>query len=580
MATKNIGDFLITFNNDRTNFPVRGSQHWETINDFGSEKILVTKPDDKWHGFPVKPFEVEPLQIWILGEIYSPIPDFPMHLSKLENLNGHYLVIANEKPLRRWHIITNRLGTMHAYIAGSGCKVSIGTFSPAVAAAAGCTDLEWSSIAGFFKFGFFLGDSTYWKGVRLLKPSTHLIIDYNGSLVSEDRYWRFYYQPDQELTYDEALEQFHSVFGKVLKDQVSGKDVALPLSGGLDSRSTFVELGVPGLGGAKSLFPFSYGYSVDSIETRIAARLASKRKLPIKTWTIQPYLFDQMHQIVVSTECFHDITQCRQSYVVDHLATYATHVLAAHWGDVWLDDMGFQEQTDNPGLDQLSDKLFNIYSKKGSEMFHLLFRDVFPLGWEDYSRDIIRESLHDLDITDYDFKIKAWKTLQWSHRWTLSSLRSYQVALFPILPFYDNRLTDFFCRLPVKYVKDRILQVDYLKQYAPDLAGVIWQGYDANLYQYKYFNTWLLPLRALKKLYRSFSQKSMIQSNWQVQYLDHKGKIGLNHWLLEKGLKIHNYLPIDSLPILLQDFYASPSGIKAYALSMLLTFSAWLENYG
>ena len=51
-------------------------------------------------------------------------------------------------------------------------------------------------------------------------------------------------------------------------------------------------------------------------------------------------------------------------------------------------------------------------------------------------------------IEDADFQVKAFKTDNWSFRWTLSSLRMFQAAAFPRLPFYDHRLADFFCTVP------------------------------------------------------------------------------------------------------------------------------------
>lgn len=46
---------------------------------------------------------------------------------------------------------------------------------------------------------------------------------------------------------------------------------------------------------------------------------------------------------------------------------------------------------------------------------------------------------------------------------------------------------------------ERKLQIEYIKLVAPDLAKVRWQTYDANLYQYQHYDTWLLPRRLLKK---------------------------------------------------------------------------------
>lgn len=58
--------------------------------------------------------------------------------------------------------------------------------------------------------------------------------------------------------------------------------IAVPISGGLDSRSTVATLGrQPGKISPtdEGLWAYSYGYGDDSIETRIAGELAARRGL-------------------------------------------------------------------------------------------------------------------------------------------------------------------------------------------------------------------------------------------------------------------------------------------------------------
>src|SRR5690606_22281775 len=103
-------------------------------------------------------------------------------------------------------------------------------------------------------------------------------------------------------------------------------------------------------------------------------------------------------------------------------------------------------------------------------------------------------------------------------------------------------LIDFFCCVPTEFVRDRRLQIDHLKRYAPDLARVKWQAADANLYLAKY-GYWLgLPGRALRKAQRTLTRHRVIQRNWEVQFLTESGRAGLRKWLLEPGLRLHNYV--------------------------------------
>ncbi len=575
-----IGDLLITFNPVQEPRKSRTIEPWQLAHDFGSAQVWTTEPDESWHGFPLDIYEDERWKLWALGEFFGTRPTWPDCLEDPNSLNGHFLVIAFQKQLKQWHVLSNRLGSMHAYLSRGGGSTAIGTFSPAVASAVGDRSMDWAAIGGFLKFGFFLGDNTYWQNTKVISPATHLILDEKGNVVSKTRYWQWHYEPDLKLSPEAAVEEFGKIFKEVLLEMSSNQNLALPLSGGLDSRSTLAVLGIPDLAGAHALFPFSYGYTENSVETRIARQLAEKRHLPIKTWTVQPYLFNKLDQVIASVEGFQDITQCRQAFVVDELAQNASHVLAAHWGDVWLDSMGYIGQR-LPSRSELSQEIFHKYQKKGSENLPGLLQDTLPFQLDESLQTEIETSLEGFgEIHEKDFMVKAWKTAHWSHRWTLASIRMYQAGLFPVLPFYDNRLVDFFLRIPSDFMTGRKLQIEYIKQIAPDLARVRWQPFKANLYNYRYFNSWLLPQRAANKLVRIFRNEQVIQRNWEVQFLNAQGRQGLSRWLLEDGLKLHEFVSVNCLEKLLQEFFYNPDAVSGYTVSMLLTLSVWLEKYG
>lgn len=575
-----IGDFLVAFGGEDRQIAWRSSQPSAVILGSASGILHVSEPDDQWNGFPLNESEDESWHIWLLGELYEETALTPQVFDHPERLNGHFLLFGFAKVQKCWHVVTNRLGTLHAYYADHGGRTAFGSFSPAVARSAGCAELDLQAIAEFFRFGFFLGESTYWQGVRLFPPATHTVMNESGKIIAQTAYWQWHYEPSESLRYDDAVDQLHTVLRDALHSQVRGKRVALPLSGGLDSRSTLAEVGVAGLGGANRIFAYSYGFDEGSVETAIARKLGSKRGLEVHTWTIKPYLFDQIGKIVASVEGFQDITQCRQAYVLDNLARQADFVVAAHWGDVWLDDMGFRNQT-LPEEGVIAEMMLQKFSRNGSEMLQTLLSATLPTDWREVMRSRLQQSLRTTaTISDFDFKIKAWKTSHWSFRWTLSSLRMFQAGLFPLLPFYDNRMADFFLCVPSRFVAGRQLQIDYLKRFAPDLAKVKWQPYDVNLYHYQGFNTWLLPSRAAKKLWRTAFARHNIQRNWEAQFLNPQGQEGLRHYLLGSGLKLHGLIPARSLDLLLSQFFQQPTAQRGYAVSMLLTFSAWMEQYG
>ena len=168
-----IGDLLITFEKGKDPIPVRNHSQWETLTEIDGATLHITQPDESWQGFPVQEYVDKQLQIWLLGELTEPELDLSQSIKTPEFLNGNFLIIGYDSRSKQWHVITNRLGTLHIYKGIDVQQTTIGTFSPAVAKAASAEHFDWSALASFFTFGFFLGNQTFWNHVQLLGPARH-----------------------------------------------------------------------------------------------------------------------------------------------------------------------------------------------------------------------------------------------------------------------------------------------------------------------------------------------------------------------------------------------------------------------
>lgn len=537
----------------------------------------------------------DPWSIWLIGELYgiSRLSETNRLLEDLaqgrvagSELNGHFLIFAWNSEMRQWHVWTDRFGSLHAYYGVKTGRAALGTFSPSVAAIASDRKLDWYGLIGYFGFGFFPHDRTFFEDVRILRPASHYTFDANGTELKRESYWEWWHEPDTKRTYDETVEEFGRILEVVTREHTAIGKIAIPISGGLDSRCMVASVAdVHSQEPPENLWAYSYGYSDDSVETRIASRIASARRIPFQAYTIKPYLFDGLESVLSAVEGFQDLTQTRQSAVMNDVSMKADSVLAAHLGDLWLGDMGFSGVHD----DKVTEATIASYAQKkvtkngSSWLLQNLCRPRLEgMAPETVLEGAIQKEIHSLrKVQDPDFRLKAFKTGQWCFRWTAASLRAYQIGAFPRLPFYDVRLTDFFSGVPSHFFRRRQLQIDYLKRFAPDLARVTWQAYDANLFQYKFFDSLLLPKRAIKKAWRSLNRKEVIQRNWEVQFLCESGRSGLHYWLLRPGLRIHEFVSPRDINHLLDSFYQRlhDPGL-GYTVSMLLTFSSWMEQYG
>jgi len=593
-TTSTVGDWLLTFGIGNPVGPTRSSASvWETEAQDVAWLLSRSAPGEIWSGMPMTAVATPGWLAWLFGELYATadpagaVADVVEGRSSPAILSGHFLLLAWDRQVDEWHVWTNRYATLHAYVATNGPHVAMGSFMPVVAATAGCDKLDWDGLTSFFGFGFFMGDRTHFQGVRILRPATHYRFDGNGRALGEERYWHWQHMPDRARSYDETVDEFAALFGDVMSGLTADGRIAVPVSGGLDSRSTVATLGHrPGQisPSDKDLWAYSYGYGDDSIETRIAGQIAARRGLRFDAFTIRPYLFDRIAQVIGAVEGFQDMTQARQAFIGRELRANADAVIAAHWGDVYLGDMGLAATL--PGA--LSDEAIREHAlhkmrKPGGWLIDALCRPYLgKVEPEELLYSFVAEGMDGLeDIADADFRVKAFKTEQWSARWTTASLRMYQATVWPRLPFYDTRLGDFFATVPTEFVAGRRLQIDYLKRFAPDLAAVKWQESGSSLFKTGQPDPMAVIRRGFNKGRRILTGRRVIESNWEVQFLNESGRRGLEQWLLRPGLRLHEFVAPRTVETLLASFHAAPRVDKrGYTVSMLLTFSAWLESFG
>lgn len=496
-------------------------------------------------------------------------------------LNGNFLLFGWNRFLHQWHVWTNRMGTIHSYYAINNNRFAIGTSFHSVANIASNKKIDWLGLAEFFQFGFFSEDTTFFEDIKIFNPASHYIFDDQGKLIQNKRYWEWKHSPEGSGTYEESATEFACIFDEVMENMISQGRIAVPISGGLDSRSTVAS--IFSTQQEKSRFwSYSYGYSSDSIETRISSQIAKARDLRFSSFTIQPYLFDHLEKVTSAVEGFQDITQCRQAFIQDDLRKNSDKLIAAHWGDVWLDTMGLDNEKSDLSKDEFNEYAWKKLCKRGgNELVNKVCNQQLYGNSTEQLKDVLKQKAITLDsIQDPDFRFKSLKTDWWSFRWTLASIRMFQNASWPCLPFYDNRIVDFFCRTPSNCVKGRKMQIDYIKRKAPDLAKIIWQPYEANLYNYDKPDLLRLPKRVARKAWRAGTGNKVIQRNWEIQFLNPRGKAGLEQWLLKPGLRIHDFVSVQWLSNQIKILFLHPDAAIGYQVSMLLTFSAWLEMYG
>lgn len=488
-------------------------------------------------------------------------------------LNGRFLLVFWDSQQQEWTLVTDRLGTYHVYAVWRGDKIAaFGADLVELARKDSRRELDWEGLATFFAFGFFLNDRTYYQDIRILQPASVYRIGADGTLKSHHRYWCLRHEVDENRTYGQTIEQYDALLRQAVSRCSTGR-IALPLSGGLDSRS--LAYAMPR---GEAVQAYSYGYTANSVEIQIAAQIAQKRGFSFYSHVIEPYLFSRLPEITAALHGSQDVTQARQVSVNGWVAERADAVLTGLWGDVWCDQMGAADGL--PLGMSAAEAAVKRFQKRGREWLleHVVAPHFTQANLSEYLLERVQAGIAAFDpIEDADFRIKAYKTSQWAFRWSNASLRGFALGAAPRIPYYDVDLVDFFCTVPTDFVRDRRLQIDHLKQFAPDLAAIRWQQAGVNLQLAPYARWASLPGRAAGKIRRTVTGERPIERNWEVQFLSEGGQQQLEAHLLQRGSELHQLVEPAQIKGLVESLYADPSAANGYAVSMLLTFAAWLE---
>jgi hypothetical protein len=483
-------------------------------------------------------------------------------------LNGRFALFIRDAVRDEWEVITDRFGAIHVYAGMDGEQIRVISSHPFGASAS--HELDWKAIGSFCTFGFFLDDLTWFTDVRILQPASIYRFSTAGIQISHERYWKWHHTIDEQRTYDETLEQYHHLMGQAVQRCLSSQPV-LPISGGLDSRSLAAYL-------PSRSISYSYGYTRDSKETHIAARIGKARDFQHTSHTIETYLFDRLDEVVWALHGCQDVTQARQCSVNGWVSQHGKAVLTGLWGDVWCDQMGLADGM--PAGMTSATHAMQKFQKKGRAW--LIERLVQPQldgeNIQEWLTGRVEQGIQSFSfIDDLDFREKAYKTTRWAFRWSNASLRGFALGATPRIPYYDIDLADFFCTAPTAFVRDRRLQIDHLKRYFPDLAIIQWQSAGVNLYWQQYGQWLTLPERVVNKARRTLSNAAVIQRNWEVQFLSRSGREQLEGVLLANNTPLLNWVSSSVVKALIDSFYLQPTAANGYTVSMLLTIGAWLK---
>jgi hypothetical protein len=436
--------------------------------------------------------------------------------------------------------------------------------------------LDKKAICIFAATGFFLDQDTYYNELRVLKPGCDYLIDTKENrVISESPYFKWHYNPiDRSLK--QIVEEFTSLFETIIKDQVSGKQVILPLSGGLDSRTqaaALCYLGIP-------VQSYGYAFKGGHRETKYGKRIAKVCGFPFEDRRVgKGYLWEAIDKLAKINACYSEFTNPRQMAIIDEYGNWGDVFSLGHWGDVLFDDMGVSDDLSTEN--QIKVLLKKIVVKGGMALASSLWKSFQLEGeFKDYLKNRIQVLLEEINITDNaNAQIRAFKSKYWAPRWTSINLSVFESVKPITLPYYDNRMCEFICSVPEKYLAGRQIQIEYLKRRMPELAKITWEAQRPfNLYNYHRNKVpWNIPFRIFNKFKRTINPNLFIQRNWELQFLGTENDQKLRERLFNNS-KFAQLIDPEVIGKYYKLFKEGDAVYYSHPVSMLLTLSVFSEN--
>ena len=433
------------------------------------------------------------------------------------------------------------------------------------------SELDLKSITLFVASGFFFGDRTYFKDVKFLRSGE----SFSNGKISKSK-CRWYYEP-RNISFDTAVCEYTEIFESIIKDNLNNKNVILPLSGGLDSRT----IAIASKKVTQKINSYSYSFDGGINENIFGNKIAKRLNIDHTSFLIKSgYLWNKIDELSDINGCYAEFTHARQIACIDDYNELGDIFCLGHWGDVLFDNIGIPD--DLPFDQQIKILKKSIFKESGLELAFALW-ELWGLDgdFNQYLDEVIMEELSLINISNNaNANIRAFKSIHWAPRWNRVNLSIFEKYKPIFLPYYNEKICEFVCKTPEKFLSNRKIQIEYIKRESPELAKIVWQeNAPFNLYNYHWNKIpWNIPYRIKNKVSRIIQNRNFIQRNWELQFT---GKF--NQEQLEKRLfqndNLNEFVPNSLVRNIYNSFCEIDSVYFSHSLSMIVTLGQFFSSY-
>lgn len=310
--------------------------------------------------------------------------------------------------------------------------------------------------AEFLVTGYVTGNETLFEGIYQIQAGEYLIYNKaDGSLI-KSYYHRYlhgnYFSDPEEVLLDQLDDVMIRVFQRLI-ETTKGKQLVVPLSGGLDSRIIVAMLKRLGV---DDVICFGYGKRGNheaEISRQVAEMLGYRwlfveyTKEKLYSW----YNSEQMNKYLdyagnltslPHIQDFFAVKELKEKGVVSGNAVF----VPGHSGDMlagsWIpDESSFNIDNHNQFFDHIMKKHYSLWQwhKTANKIINNIFQKR------------INSSVNITCINDFDSFVGAIELFNFNERqakFIVNSVRVYEFFNFEWwIPFWDNELIDFFLKI-------------------------------------------------------------------------------------------------------------------------------------
>ena len=402
----------------------------------------------------------------------------------LDRFNGMFAFALWDKRTKNLFLARDRFGVKPLYYYYDGKKIVFGSEIKAILA---CPDVSrsvsYQALNEYFTFQNVLTDLTLFEGIKILPAGHYLLLnpDRHNEPIPQ-QYWDFNFNETISISMEDAAEELYRLLTQAITRQLmSDVPIASYLSGGMDSGS-ITAVARQHLG---RLMTFTRGFDLSSAsgmelgyDERSNAEMLSNL---LKTEHYEMVMHAGDMEYIMPELIWHledlRVGQCYPNYYIARLAgKFVKVVLSGSGGDElfagypWRYFRGLNQGKGDYYhnyynfwqrlvLDEDKQLFFNkdTYRQIDSHSTFDVFREVFK------SANLVLETTEDLINASLYFELKTFLHGLLVVEDKVSMAHSLETRV----PFLDNELVDFACRLPIHYKLKSLQQTPRLDENEP-----------------------------------------------------------------------------------------------------------------